>query len=296
MTKVIERFAPAKINLYLDVTGKRPDGYHDIESVMQTVTLFDKLTFRKLDADGEKHIHLTCSDKALPIDGRNLVYRAAEKLFSYVGLDSYNSEIELEKRIPSSAGLGGGSSDAACTLLAVNELYGLNIGVKELCRIGASLGADVPFCIIGGTAVTLGIGDVLEPCPTMPSCYILVACGGEGVSTPWAYKRLDEMYDFTRRSSGIENFTAVLEQGNIKSIAEHMINIFENAVLPERETARQIRDILNRCGAVRAMMSGSGPSIVGIYTHKEKVEEALRELTSKGIAAHICMPYYPGHE
>lgn len=290
MTKEITRLAPAKINLYLEITAKRPDGYHDIESVMQTVSIFDRLTFTARDVEGTRRITLTCTDSGIPCDSRNLVFRAAELLLDGANIKSYDLSVHLEKHIPSAAGLGGGSSDAAATLLALNELYGLHMDERELCAIGARLGADIPFCIVGGTAVTRGIGDIIEPCADMPDCHIAVACAGEGVSTPWAYGRLDGMYDFSRRASDVNGYVGGIERGDLKAIAEGMTNIFEDAVLPERETARMIRDTMSRSGALRAMMSGSGPAVVGIFDSLETAHKAVGELSKNGVAAHLCKP------
>lgn len=292
MIKEITRLAPAKINLYLEITSKRADGYHDIESIMQTVSLYDKLTFTVHDTDEKKRITVTCTDPSIPCDSRNLVFRAAELLFDEANIKSYDLSIHLEKHIPSAAGLGGGSSDAAATILAINELYGLHMDEKRLCTIGARLGADIPFCIVGGTAITRGIGDIIEPCAGMPDCHIVIACAGEGVSTPWAYKRLDEMYDFPRRKSDVDGYEKLLEDGDLKAVADGMTNIFEDSVLPERETARMIRDTMSCSGALRAMMSGSGPSIVGICDSREAAQKAAEKLFEKGVTAHICKPCY----
>ena len=293
MDTTIIRMAPAKINLYLEISGRRSDGYHDIESVMQTVTLFDKLTFTKHDSGGECKIELTCTEPSIPCDERNLVYKAARAFFEAAEIGDYRVSVTLEKHIPHAAGLGGGSADAAATLTALNELYGAGLSTDVLCRTASRLGADVPFCVVGGIAVARGIGDILEPCPSMPDCYIVVACGSEGVSTPWAYGRLDEMYDFSDRNVSADAFVELLATKDLSLMSEAMTNIFESAVLPEREAARIIKDTMLSEGAVRAMMSGSGPSIIGIFTDVNKAESARQKLIAAGAAANVCKPFYP---
>lgn len=292
MEQTIVRFAPAKINLYLEISSKRPDGYHNIESVMQTVTLFDKLTFTKNPTSEGKRIALLCSDSSIPCDSRNLVWRAAELLFDAADVENYDVCISLEKHIPSAAGLGGGSSDAAATLTALNELYGLGLSPDTLRAIGGRLGADIPFLIEGGIAVTRGIGDVILPCKAMPDCHIAVACAGEGVSTPWAYKKLDEMYDFDSRSVGCDRIVREIEAGNIGGMCREMSNIFEPVVLPERETARYIIDKFNESGAICSMMSGSGPSVIGLFDTIDGALLAKDKLSGVGIDVHVTKPYY----
>ncbi|MBQ8552472.1 MAG: 4-(cytidine 5'-diphospho)-2-C-methyl-D-erythritol kinase [Clostridia bacterium] len=288
----ITRRAPAKVNLYLEISSRRPDGYHNIESVMQTVTLFDELTFEKSEAVGQ-NITLTCDGGELPCDGTNLCHRAAKLFFEAAGVDNYGLSMHIDKHIPISAGLGGGSSDAAATLTALNELYSAGFSKSELCAIGARLGADIPFCIMQGISVTRGIGDVFSPCAHLPDCHIVIACHGEGVSTPWAYKKLDEMYDFDSRNVCADDFAALIGGGELKVITAGMTNIFESAVLPERAAAREIRERLSKAGALRAMMSGSGPSVVGIFDSENTARSAQRMLLDKGITAHLCKPYYP---
>ena len=284
--------APAKINLYLEITAKRPDGYHDIESVMQSVTLFDTLHFEKKEGSG-KAIALTSDSDTLPCDGTNLISRAVTALFDAAGVDEYSLAVHVEKRIPMAAGLGGGSADAAAALMAVNELYGLGFDEAKLCAIGARLGADVPFCVKRGIAVTRGIGDIMSECEKLPDCCITVACAGEGVSTPWAYKRLDEMYDFTARTTNFEAFETALASDDLSAVCANMTNIFEEAVLPERPVARMIRDTFDECGAVRSMMSGSGPSVIGIFTDPALAEAAKERLSASDVTVHITKPYYP---
>lgn len=290
MTSEIIIHAPAKINLWLEIKRRRPDGYHDIESVMQTVTLHDTLTLKRAD-----DIILTCSDPTLDCGESNLCHRAARLFFEVSGVKG-GAVIHIEKRIPVAGGMAGGSTDAAATLRGLNQLYGTGYTEKELCGIGVRIGADVPFCIRRGIAVTRGIGEKFADCPRLPACHIVIACDGEGVSTPWAYGRLDEMFDFTAREADADAFVRTVEGGSLAEIAGAMTNIFEAAVLPVREKAVKLREMIRDGGALRALMSGSGPSVFGIFNSKEKAEETVRRLSSLGIAAHLCEPCYPGEE
>ncbi|MBE6611683.1 MAG: 4-(cytidine 5'-diphospho)-2-C-methyl-D-erythritol kinase [Ruminococcaceae bacterium] len=279
--------APAKINLWLEIKARRPDGYHDIESVMQTVTLCDTLTIDKADA-----IRIACSDASLDCGEKNLCHRAASAFFAASGIDG-GAAIHIEKRIPVAGGLAGGSADAAATLLGLNRLYDAGLCEDALCRIGAKIGADVPFCIKQGISITRGIGDIFADCEKLPPCHIVVACAGEGVSTPWAYGRLDELYDFAKRPVSADSFAARLREGSLTSIAEGMTNIFEAAVLPVREMAVKIKKIMQDGGALRALMSGSGPSVFGIFDNAALADNTLQMLEGMGITAHRCEPYYP---
>lgn len=283
--------APAKINLYLEIASIRPDGYHNIESVMQTVDLFDTLTFKK--GNGEGKTVLECDDERIPTGENNLICRAAKLFFEYMKMGEQELTIRLEKRIPMAAGLAGGSSDAAATLIGLNKLYGAGLSLDELCTLGARIGADVPFCVRQGISVIRGIGDVFSPCASLPDCFIVVACGGEGVSTPWAYGRVDALCDHSKRSADADEFASTLENGDIAYIASKMSNVFELAVLPERPVAQHIRSMMTECGALKSMMSGSGPSVFGVFHDIEKARLAADALNEKGIAAYLTKPYYP---
>lgn len=284
--------APAKINLWLDISARRPDGYHDIESVMQTVTLFDELTIERFESVGRtRRISVSCSVDSLACDESNLCYRAAQEFFQAVGIRAYSVGIHIEKRIPIAAGLAGGSTDAAATLIGLSRLYEAGLNTERLCEIGSRLGADVPFCVRRGISVTRGIGDRFSDCPRLPDCKILIACDGEGVSTPWAYGRLDEMYDFEKRGARVDSFTSTLG-GGLCEIAAGMSNIFESAVLPVRERAVFIKRVMRDSGALASIMSGSGPSVFGIFDDEGKAGSAAGILRSNGIRPFICEPYY----
>lgn len=281
--------APAKINLLLSVKGRMPNGYHEIESIMQTVTLFDEVAVTRCDTCGGQNIDVTCTNPDIPCDGRNLVTKCAKAYFEAAGIRDYKIKIHIEKSIPMAAGLAGGSTDGAAVLILLNRLYG-ELCFEELCRVGGGIGADIPFCIKGGTQIARGIGEILTDCPTMPDCIMVIACGGEGVSTPWAYSLVDaaEHTDCIEASCMAE----IIRQGDINEISSVMYNSFEGAILPHRPVACRIRDIMNDGGAIRAMMSGSGPSVVGIFDSEDAARTVCDKIQNEGYFSSVCRPYF----
>ena len=289
--------APAKINLWLDIESKRPDGYHNIESIMQTVTLFDELRLERLPEDKAsncRNISISCTTSELACDESNLCYRAAQEFFSHLGFVAYSVAIHIEKHIPIAAGLAGGSTDAAAALIGLNRLYEAGMSVDELCELGRNIGADVPFCIKRGISSVRGIGERFKECKRLPGCHILIACADEHISTPWAYKRLDELFDYSQRDATMFRFTERLDGGNIRRIAEGLYNIFESAVLPIREGARRLKNTMLDGGALGAIMSGSGPSVFGIYDDIRDAKTTYRQLKEDGVTVFLCEPYYEG--
>ncbi len=288
----VER-ANAKINLYLSVTGRRENGYHELVSVMQTVSLCDLVTVELLPAN-ETQIKLSVSgNESVPTDCRNLAWRAAERFLSRIGKTG-EVRICLEKHIPMAAGLAGGSADSAAVLRALNRLCGHILSEEALCTLGATLGADIPFCIRGGGALVEGIGERLSDFPRMPDCPLVVACRGEGVSTPWAYGQLDLRYDGFSTPAGPDTVTpqirALWEAGDAVGSAPLFSNLFEEVVPAERPDVALLRDMMREAGAVRAMMSGSGPSVFGIFPTNEAAERACAHLLEAGAAAFVCRP------
>ncbi len=282
--------AYAKINLYLDVTAKRADGYHDIVSIMQTVDLYDKVSVQIIEGESAE-IVLHCGAD-LPCDGRNLAYKAAERYFA--GQVPCKIEIDIQKHIPMQAGLAGGSADCAAVLRALNAYFG-KYSESELIDLGAHLGADVPFCLVGGTRITRGIGEVMQACAPMPDCYLVIARGGEGISTPWAYGALDAKFgDFTMQGNASEQRLArivgAMERGDLAAMSDAMYNIFESVVLPEHEVARNAKKAMLEGGAIGALMSGSGPSVVGIFTDPDAAQRVRDTIAARGIAAFVCKP------
>lgn len=301
--------APAKINLFLDITSRRPDGYHEISGVMQSISLCDTVTLEVTEPTGmyvcsmgahtagAETIILTCTNPDLPADSRNLAWRAAEAFFAATGRGCKNLFIHIEKRIPAAAGMAGGSTDAAAVLTGLNELYNYPLTTDALCEVGLKLGADVPFCIKGGAMITEGIGEVLTPITPMPACELVVACGGEGVSTPAAYKALDTLYGnfdpaaYTPRTRELTTLKSALWQSDLTALCGSMFNLFESVVLPERPVARGIKETLLSAGAITAMMSGSGPSVFGIFPKGDGSAQRAKEmLEAQGIPAWVCEP------
>ncbi|MBQ9132179.1 MAG: 4-(cytidine 5'-diphospho)-2-C-methyl-D-erythritol kinase [Clostridia bacterium] len=285
--------ANAKINLYLDVVSRRDNGYHNLVSLMQTVSLCDLVT---VDFSPSSHtsIYLQASgNDAMPLDCRNLAWRAAE-LFLGTVRRSGEVRITIEKHIPMAAGLAGGSSDAAAVLRGLNRLCGEPLTLQELCDLGAGLGADIPFCIRGGGALVTGIGERMEDIPPMPDCPMVVACMGEGVSTPWAYGRLDEKYEgFTQPKDEDPRVKAIckaLKGKKILQACEHFYNIFEDVVPQAQPCVDRLKNCMIQNNAACAMMSGSGPSVFGIFESVADADAACAALREMGAAAFVCHP------
>lgn len=280
----------AKINLHLDITGRRADGYHDVVTVMQSISLCDRVTVALRDGDA---ITLSCDREGVPTDEGNLAVRAARMYLNEID-KKQGLHIEIEKRIPMAAGMAGGSVDAAATLRALNRLLDEPLSIDALCAIGARLGADVPFCIVGGIAYADGRGDRLSAFAPMPDCHVVVAFGGEGVSTPWAYRLLDNTYSnfdgtcYTPHT--VEKLETTMRAGEIRAISEAIYNVFEAPVLSERPVAAEIRRRMLDGGAIGAMMSGSGPSVFGIFDDAEHAEAVTKCLLDRGYFAACCRP------
>ncbi len=301
--------AYAKINLFLDMTGRRADGYHTISGVMQAVSLCDCVTVSIEEPTGmhlcpmgprpgaAEEIRLTCSNPDLPTDAKNLAWRAAEAFFAATGRGCRRLLIHIDKHIPAAAGMAGGSTDAAAVLVALNRLFDHPLTDAALCDAGVKLGADVPFCIMGGTQKTEGIGEMLTPLAPLPDCDILVACAGEGVSTPAAYRALDALYGnfapeaYSPRRAELEAQIKALAAGDIGGVCDNAFNIFESVILPQHPTATFIKETMQRHGAVLSMMSGSGPSVFGIFkSSSPALAAAEAALADAGIPAWVCRP------
>ncbi len=283
---VIEQ-AYAKINLCLDIVGCRPDGYHELLTVMQTLSLCDTL---RLTREGREVVLVT--DGSLPTDERNLVCRAASAYFAASG-DPFGVRVELEKRIPVQAGLGGGSADAAAMLRALNVLDGNRFSTEQLCAIGATVGADVPFCVKGGTQMCEGIGERMTAVHTRLAAHAVVAMKGEGVSTPRAFAALDARYgDFAALAATARERTDALvramQSGELHALAPLAYNRFEEVIEAERPAVRDLKRALLECGAVLASMSGSGPAVFGLFDSKKAAEAAALSLGEQGTQAFAC--------
>jgi len=288
MNKKLSCEAYAKINLYLDVVGKRPNGYHDIESIMQQISLCDIVTITRGETENSTEITITCTDKNIPCDKRNIAHKCASAFFVKFGIEKYSITIDIEKNIPAAAGLAGGSTDGAAVLLLLNELYNINATLEELCKLGASVGADIPFCLIGGTCVVRGIGEILEPIILPPPSYsILLVFPGDGVSTVEAYSRIDTVEGIFPSHSLESVITPLL---NAK-IPLELYNAFEHVILPTHKMAAHVHKTLYENGASAVLMSGSGPSIFGLFTNNDVCRQAYEILSNQhGISVYICNP------
>lgn len=266
--KSVEK-AYAKVNLTLAVGEKRPDGYHEVVSVMQRVSLHDTLTAEQT----REGITLTCSDPALPSGEENLAHRAASLFFRETGIAG-GAALTLEKRIPSQAGLGGGSSDAASVLLALRKLYAPALSDTELETMAAALGSDVPFFIHGGTQLATGRGEVLSPLPPLTEGWFVIVKPAESFSTPAMYRRLDELPPQSPQSDGM---TAALGAGELRAVAAALCNSFERVVPPD-SAVWVIREALRAQGALAAMLSGSGSAVFGLFDTETAARAAVEAL------------------
>ncbi len=273
--------APAKINLALDVTGKRADGYHLLETVFQSVSIYDEIT---LDLTDTGNIDLTCSESFIPCNERNLAWKAAAAIIKETGT-SKGFRIHLEKHIPSQAGMGGGSSDAAAVLKGCNELLGKPVPFERLCEIAAKLGADVPFFLYGGTAYAEGIGERLTKLPFLSGLILVAAKGQGGISTPEAYKRIDALSDPVHPDAKSLK-KAIEDKLPFSEMIPFCGNLFEDVTdLPD---VWDIRRTMSEMGAAFACMSGSGAAVFGIFNDMDAAEKCCLQLKKKYPFAECC--------
>jgi len=273
----------AKINLGLDVLGKREDGYHEVRMIMQTIRMYDQLDMRKSVEPG---IHLTTNKKYIPVDENNLVWRAAKLMMDTCGIMEGVS-IHLHKVIPVAAGMAGGSSDAAATLVGMNRLFHCGLSKEKLMELGVQIGADVPYCVLRGTALAEGIGEKLTVLPPMPDCWILIGKPGISVSTKYVYTTLDLNTDTVHPD--IDGMKKALEDGNLYGITERMGNVLQDVTIPAYLEVERIKEQMKTLGAVNAMMSGSGPTVFGIFDNEEKAQEACQKLRESGSCQQVFL-------
>lgn len=275
--------AYAKINLGLDVIRRREDGYHEVRMIMQNIQMYDQLEMEKTKELG---IHLTTNVGYLPVNENNLVYKAAKLLMDRFDVQE-GVRIELNKFIPVAAGMAGGSSDAAAALVGVNRLFHLGLSRKELMELGVQIGADVPYCVMRGTALAEGIGEELTPLPPMPECYILIGKPGISVSTKFVYTNLK--LDEHTMHPDISGMIAALKQGDLYGITDRLGNVLESVTIPAYPIIDEIKAFMKAQGAVNALMSGSGPTVFGIFDEKEKAETACQNLRTSGLCKQVFL-------
>lgn len=279
--------ALGKINLGLDVLRRKENGYHEVRMIMQTVDMYDKLTLRKKKKPG---IEVKTNLFYLPTNENNLVYKAAKLLMDEFGVEEGLS-IDLHKFIPVAAGMAGGSSDAAAVLHGVNRLFGLGLSRKDLMERGVTIGADVPYCVMRGTALAEGIGEELSPLPPMPPCHILIAKPGISVSTKFVYENLH--LETLESHPDIDRSLHALENGDLEALALSMGNVLETVTIPHYPVIEEIKQVMKAAGALNAMMSGSGPTVFGIFKEEEKAKTAYDILQKQELAKqiYITKPY-----
>lgn len=275
--------AMAKINLGLDVLRRLENGYHEVRMIMQTVNLYDELIFTTAKEEG---IHIYTENAEIPTDESNLIYRAAALLMKKHPV-SGGVVVELRKNIPVAAGMAGGSTDAAAAFVGINALYDMNFSKEELREMAVGVGADVPYCIMGGTVLAEGIGEILTPLSPLPECYLVIAKPDINVSTKFVYENLHA--DKLQEHPDIDGMKQAIADGSIKGITDRMSNVLETVTVKEYPVIEQIKNVMKKTGAVNALMSGSGPTVFGIYENKETAEASYHQVKKSGLAGQIFM-------
>ena len=279
----ITRKAYAKINLGLDVLGKRDDGYHLVKMIMQNVDIYDTLTFKKTN-DGK--VSLLTNDESIPVDDSNLICKVAKQLQDRYGITD-GAQIELVKRIPVAAGMAGGSTDGAAAYRALNDLWELGLSDKELCELAVKLGADIPYCIVGGTALSEGIGEVLTSIDGKAKYHLVVAKPDIMVSTGWVYTELDST-EITRHPD-IDAVKAAIEEGDVKRMCDQIHNVLEPVTTAKYRVIKDIEKILEDNGAVRAFMTGSGPTVFAVFDNENTAKKGFEAVKKSGMAPQLFL-------
>ena len=279
----ITKKAYAKVNLGLDVIRRREDGYHEVRMIMQTVDICDVLTFTRQERPG---IVVTTEKEELPGDESNLIYKAARLVTETCSVRE-GIKIELQKRIPMAAGMAGGSTDAAAVFHGMNEMFGLGMDEDEMCALGVKIGADIPYCVRGGTALAEGIGEILTKLPDAPACVVLVAKPDIDVSTKYVYENLHA--ESLEYHPDIDGMRAAIEEGDLRGMAERMGNVLETVTVNAYPVIREIKEVMKKSGAWNALMSGSGPTVFGIFGEEEKARKAYNEIAQANLAGQLFL-------
>lgn len=275
--------AYAKINLGLDVIRKREDGYHQVRMIMQAVDLCDEISFRRTVEPG---IVITADIRGIPRDGSNLIHKAAKLLMDEFDV-SGGVSIHLKKVIPVAAGMAGGSTDAAAAFQAVNEIFGLGLSKEALMERAVTIGADLPYCIMGGTALSEGIGEILTPLPAPPDCFLVIAKPDIFVSTKYVYENLH--VEGLKKHPNIDGLLEGLGEKDIVKIAAHMENVLETVTVKRYPVIEKIKDEMKKKGALNALMSGSGPTVFGIFQSADGAKEACDQLRRSDLAKQVFL-------
>ena len=275
--------ALAKINLGLDVLRKREDGYHELRMIMQTINMYDQLDIEISQTPG---ITITTNLPFIPVNENNLVYKAARLLMDEFQIEQ-GITVDLQKFIPVAAGMAGGRSDAAAAMIGVNRLFGLGLSVKELMERGVKIGADVPYCLLRGTALAEGIGDKLRALPACPDCYVLIGKPAISVSTKFVYENLHA--NELEYHPEIDKMLDAIQWHNLNKIADNMGNVLETVTIPHYPIIQEIKDHMKEHGALNAMMSGSGPTVFGLFDDKTTAENACEALRASRLARTVFL-------
>lgn len=275
--------ALAKINLGLDVVRRREDGYHEVRMIMQTIHLYDRLDIKRTKESG---IQIQTNLSFLPVNENNLIYKAAKLLMDEFSIIDGVS-VKLDKRIPVAAGMAGGSTDAAAMLIGVNRLFSLGLTKRQLMERGVQIGADVPYCIMRGTALAEGIGEALSPLPPMVKCPVLIAKPSISVSTKFVYQNLK--LDDTTIHPDIDRLIDDIKAKNLHDIAAHMGNVLETVTIPNYPVIDEIKKHMLSNGAVGAMMSGSGPTVFGLFDDEDTAKKAYKAMRSSHLARQVYL-------
>lgn len=274
--------AYAKINLGLDVVRRLENGYHEVKMVMQTVGIYDVLDFKRI----QNGIVITTDSGELPTNEDNLIYKAAKLMMEQYHIRE-GVEIHLEKHIPIAAGMAGGSTDAAATLKGMNRLFDLGCTLKDLMELGVKIGADVPYCVMGGTALAEGIGEKLTPLAPAPDCYVLVAKPDINVSTKYVYEHLDAQEIV--KHPDIDGMVEAIAEESLQGILDRMENVLETVTVSAYPVIQTIKDRMKELGAINSLMSGSGPTVFGIFVEKDMARRAYEKLEEEQLAKQIFL-------
>ena len=278
--------AMSKVNLGLDVLRRRDDGYHEVRMIMQTLKLCDELYFEETQ---KKEIRIVCNSENLECDENNLIYKAARLIMDEAGIDR-GLDIRLKKNIPIAAGMAGGSSDAAATLVVLNKMFGIDFDIAKLKEMGVKIGADVPYCIEGGTQLSEGIGEKLTRLKDAPQCFVVVAKPHIGVSTKYVYENLH--VETIKTHPNIDAMLKGIDAGDLIEISSHMENILENVTEKKYPVIAMLKSKLKSMGALNSLMSGSGPTVFALFDEKDKADKACEAVLDTGEVAFGCVTQF----
>ena len=278
----IQMKALAKVNLGLDVIRRREDGYHEVKMIMQTVRLYDRIILEKT----QQGISMETNLSFLPVNEQNIAYRAAKMLMDEFHIQS-GLHIKIDKHIPVAAGMAGGSTDGAAVLYGVNKIFELGLTKRQLMERGVKLGADVPYCIMRGTVLSEGIGEILTPVSSLPDCHILIAKPPVSVSTKHVYENLK--LDKIEKHPDIDGMVEALRMEDLHGVTQRMENVLETVTIPEHPEIQQIKELMIKEGALNALMSGSGPTVFGIFDDREKGMRARDLLRKSSLVRHTYL-------